>query len=110
MTEAQFWSFIRAGLRAKSSRWPPKFHKLQKNRKHVTGKRHRYEFQCEECKKWFKQSDIQVDHIVPCGSLRSWDDLAGFAERLFCEEEGFQLLCKPCHLEKTKEERANKNA
>lgn len=109
MTESQFWGFIRSGLRSKSQRWPPRFHILNKNKRTTKGKRHRYEYQCDECKEWFKQTDIQVDHVIPCGSLRSFDDLPEFTERLFCEEEGLRLLCKGCHQIKTNEERDAKN-
>lgn len=100
LTEAGYWSFIRAGLRAKSQRWPPKFQTLQAARKTVTGKRHRYEYKCAKCKKWYKQKDVEVDHIVPCGTLKAYTDLPVFVERLFCEPDGLQVLCKPCHRKK----------
>jgi 5-methylcytosine-specific restriction endonuclease McrA len=67
--------------------------------------RQKYEYQCASCNKWFKATDVQIDHIVPCGSLRSYNDLPIFVERLFCEPDGLQVLCKPCHQEKTNEER-----
>lgn len=101
MTESGYWAFIRSGLRSKSTRWPPRFHILNKNRRRATGKRYRYEHQCEMCQEWFKQADVEVDHIVPVGSLKSYEDLPGFVERLFCEEDGFRVLCKPCHLKVT---------
>ena len=107
MTESQYWSFIRSGLRAKSQRWPPRYQVLNGNRKRVTGKRHRYEHQCAECKKWYKQKDIEIDHIIPCGSLKSYEDLPIFVERLFCEPEGLRILCKECHKTVTKEQREN---
>jgi len=50
----------------------------------------------------------QLDHINPCGQLRSLNDVSGFVERLFCEADGLRILCKPCHLSVTKEERAKK--
>jgi hypothetical protein len=37
--------------------------------------------------------------------LKDYSDLPGFVERMFCEVEGFQLLCKGCHQTKTNEER-----
>jgi hypothetical protein len=48
------------------------------------------------------QKETQVDHIVECGSLRRFEDLPGFTERLFCEKEGLQILCRRCHGEKRK--------
>lgn len=49
---------------------------------------------------------VEVDHIHPMiaivsGWTWSWDDIIN---RLFCEEEGMQLLCELCHDEKTREE------
>lgn len=105
MTEAGFWGFIRSGLRSKSSRWPPKFEVLKDARRTVTGKRHRYEYQCAHCNEWYKQKEVQVDHIVPCGTLKSFDDLPAFVEKLFCEKDGLQVLCKGCHQVVTNEER-----
>lgn len=43
----------------------------------------------------------QLDHINPCGRLASFNDLSGFAERLFCEADQLRVLCKPCHKEIT---------
>jgi len=51
------------------------------------------------------QKETQVDHIVSCGSLRSFEDLPGFTERLLCEASGLQIVCKACHQAKTNEER-----
>lgn len=64
-------------------------------------KRLKWEFQCAGCNHWFPQSEVEVDHIVPAGSLRSFEDIAGFVERLFCEPEGLVVLCERCHRAKT---------
>lgn len=40
---------------------------------------------------------IQVHHLVECGTLKSYSDLPGFVERLFCEAKDLQVICKPCH-------------
>lgn len=106
-TEAQFWSFIRSGLRSKWMRWPPRYVAKANVKRTVKGKRHKSEFQCAECSKWFKDGEVQIDHIEGCGSLKSFDDLPQFVEKLFCESDGLQVLCKPCHKIKTAEERAN---
>lgn len=47
------------------------------------------------------EKEVQIDHIVEVGSLTCSNDLPGFVDRLFCEVEGFQTLCKPCHQVKT---------
>lgn len=108
-SEAKFWGFIRSALRNASSRWPPKFECLKEARRPYSGGgRQKWEFQCAECKDWFKQKDISVDHIVPTGSLSSYADLAGFVERMFVGIDGMQVLCtKKCHQQKTNIERSN---
>ena len=63
-------------------------------------KRQKWIYQCAHCKDWFKDKEIQVDHIIPVGTLRCYDDLVGFLKRL-TPEEGFQVLCKECHAKKT---------
>jgi hypothetical protein len=97
MTEAAYWSFLRSGLRSKSQRWPPRFKALNDARRFVKGKRHKWEYLCAECHKWHKQKEVEVDHIVPCGTLKAYSDLPGFVERLFCEGDGLRIVCKPCH-------------
>jgi hypothetical protein len=104
-TTAKFWAFVRSGLRAKWSRWPPRFAALKNVKRTVTGQRHRYEFQCAVCQQWFKQKDVEVDHIESAGSLNKLEDLAGFVERLFVSEDRLRVVCKPCHKRITHEHR-----
>jgi hypothetical protein len=66
-------------------------------------KRLKFEYQCATCKAWRPGKDVEVDHIVPCGSLKSFDDLRGFTERLFCEADQLRVLCATCHALRKKE-------
>lgn len=99
-TEAGFWAFVRSGLRQKWSRWGPRYDALEAARRKSKSdnKRLKWEFQCSRCKCWFPQKEVEVDHLIACGSLKSWDDIAGFAKRLFVEQDMLRVLCKPCHL------------
>jgi len=107
MTEAAFWSWIRSGLRQKSRWWKPAAEAKKRARRAYKGKnkRQKWEYKCANCKQHFKSTEVQVDHIVPAGTLKSYNDLPGFVERLFCEVEGLQVLCSTCHDKKTKKER-----
>ncbi len=107
MTEAAFFSFLRSALRQKSRRWAPIYQCLQAARRpsRNQNKRLKWEFQCSKCNGWFPQKEVSVDHIDPCGSLRSFEDLPAFARRLFVEKEGLRVLCNPCHQIITKTER-----
>lgn len=111
MTESGFWSFIRSALRQKSRWWKPILLCKQAARKPYKGpnKRQKYEYQCAICKKWFPDKKVNVDHIIPAGSLNCAADLPGFVERLFCEKEHLQVLCNSCHDRKTKTEKTKSN-
>jgi 5-methylcytosine-specific restriction endonuclease McrA len=110
MTESAFWSFIRSALRNKSRWWKPITECKQKSRRPYTGpnKRLKFEYQCNECKGWYPEKQINVDHIIPAGTLTCSSDLAGFIERLFCEVDNLQVLCSVCHNKKTTDERNGK--
>jgi len=100
MTEARFFAFLRSGLRQMSRRWPPLVRHAMvavRRKNESDNKRLKWEFQCATCRAWRPAKQVEVDHIVPCGSLKSFDDLRGFTERLFCEAEGLRVLCNVCH-------------
>lgn len=104
-TDARYKGFITSALRQASRRWPPKYLALKDaytstkiNRKSGRKARH---FACACCKGSFPAKEVQVDHIEPIGKDLDWNT---FIERLFCEKENLQVLCKPCHKEKTKRE------
>jgi 5-methylcytosine-specific restriction endonuclease McrA len=110
MTESAFWSFIRSGLRQKSRWWKPITQcKLNAKRTYKgPNKRQKFEYQCNICKKWFAEKNINVDHVIPAGSLNCANDLPGFVERLFCETDNLQVLCSGCHNVKTQNEKNGK--
>ena len=103
-TEAAFWGMIRSSLRQKSRWWHPiKQIKESSRRKYVgANKQQKWEYECASCGGWFMEKEIEVDHIIEAGSLKKGEDLKDFIERLFCEKEGLQILCKSvCHKKKT---------
>lgn len=106
-TRSRYFSFIRSCLRRAWSKYPVKYQALQDARKPYDGedKRTKWLYQCNICKEHFKGKEVEVDHMIPAGSLKDYSDLAGFVERLFCSKKDLQVLCKPCHKELTKQQR-----
>lgn len=107
MTEAEYWATILSALRRATKFWAPKMLKLMEGKRanKSSNKRLKWEFSCEVCKKWHPQSNIEIDHIIPCGGLNGIDKVVPWITRAFVEIEGFQRLCKSCHTKKTKEEK-----
>lgn len=99
MTESEFWSFIRSALRNKTRFWRPRLKVLRQARRvyHGPNKRQKWELQCSVCKEWFMQKNVEVNHKVAAGSLKAKEDLPQFIENLFCEADGLEVVCKPCH-------------
>jgi len=99
MTEAGFFQWLRQVLRKSSLYWKP-ISQVRKDAQ-VTykgdNKRRKYSYICSDCKKEYPATEINVHHKIECGSLKSFDDLSGFVERLFVEKEGLVVLCKKCH-------------
>lgn len=112
-TEGRFRAFITSTLRAGSRRWQPKYDTLNaaKTEKKVNKKTGRVaqHYKCEVCGNEFTAKDMEVDHIDPVVSPKdgfiSWDV---FIDRLFCEADNLQAICRGCHAIKTKKERKRK--
>ena len=104
MTEAAFYGKLRSVLRRGFMWWIPMQQALTAARRpsQSANKRLKYEYQCAHCKKWFARKDIQIDHIIPCGSLLSLEDLPRFVANLTQEDSAsYQVLCKKHHKDKT---------
>ena len=110
-TQAMLMSRIRSALRRIWMYYKPRVAAKKLAERTVKGKRHKYEYKCEKCKKWWKSKEVEVNHRIPAGSLRNFQDRPGFCERLFCEEpEGYAVMCKRSHkLETAKQREEKKN-
>ena len=109
-TEARFRAFIISALRAYMKRFPPKWKALKAaSIGRVINKRSgrlAEHYKCASCEDNFVARDVQVDHIEPVVSPQEgFQDWWTYMNRLYCEAENLQVLCKPCHKQKTAEER-----
>ena len=113
MTEAQFVSFVKAALRGGSRRWKP-ISECQRQARISRGL-----YRCASCEGEIPNSmvidgkrkkAICIDHVNPTvgpTGFTTWDD---FIEGLFAELDNLQLLCVPCHKEKSSIEAAERAA
>jgi hypothetical protein len=111
-TPARFNAFIKSGLRSMTYRWGPK----NEAKKDANTRRGYYmcvgygipahEITTSVIHKDKRVSNVHVDHIDPVidpdTGFTSWDAVI---KRMFCEKEGFQILCRECHYNKTQDER-----
>lgn len=99
MTSSAFFSMIRSALRNKS-RW---FKSISVARERVkvpyvgANKKRKWMYRCEDCGQLFDIKAVNVHHKIECGELKSFNDLPGFVERLFCSSELLIVLCNNCH-------------
>jgi 5-methylcytosine-specific restriction endonuclease McrA len=109
-TDGRIKGFITSVLRAGARRWPPKFETLAdacvgQKVNWKTGRVAKH-YTCNACKQEFTSKDVEVDHISPVvdpsTGFVDWDT---FIARLYCPKENLQVICKPCHKIKSKEER-----
>ena len=63
-------------------------------------------YKCAMCSEEYVAVDVQVDHINPvvdpAKGFINWDI---YIDRIFCEVDKLQVLCRSCHKEKTAEEK-----
>lgn len=121
-TEAQFWGRIRGALRKTFAAWVPMKAALNASRRasqRADRPLLKFEYQCAICKNWFAlksagkegKQNVHVDHKVPAGSLRNFEDLPGWIARLTDEDpSAYQVVCIECHQEKTNTERDIRSA
>ena len=108
-TESRYWAGVRSALRRLFRfNWVPAKLALEAARRPYVGpnRQQKWEFLCAACGGWFIRKEVELDHLTPCGRLRSADDIAAFLERLHPEDpKAYQVICKACHKVKTAAER-----
>lgn len=63
------------------------------------------QYECAMCKELFRDKEVQVDHRNPVIDIeKGWQGWDSFIERLFCEVDQLDVLCKTCHGVKTAHE------
>lgn len=90
-------TFIVGVLRRATFKWPARTEALQAAR--VS----RGNYKCNICKDdGFGPKDIVLDHIQPAVDPKhGWTTYDDFIQRLFCDAEGFQVICSGCDFVKT---------
>lgn len=93
--DRRFRTYLMSVLRKASRFWNPARECLKNARLH------RGIYKCAICESQVGPKEIKIDHInpvIPVEGFESWDQVV---DRLFCELEGYQAICKTCHDAKT---------
>lgn len=92
-------SFLVNHLRRISYRW------FARNTVMKAAKVARGKYTCNICQEVFARKNINLDHKIPViDPIVGFVDWNTFISRLFVDESGWQVICKPCHDKKTQEE------
>lgn len=103
-TEARYQGFIKNQLRSATRKWAPISDCLKKAR---TKRGH---YLCNKCGKEVtttkvingrRVKNVSVDHVDPIVPVTGWVGWEDYINKMFCEEDNLQLLCKTCHDEKS---------
>jgi hypothetical protein len=121
-TEAAFFGKIRSALRKMWSYSKPYKDALSRSKvPYLTPGHRKYSIQCERCHSKYAIGErivtgetklgkektslaYAVHHKIETGTLKSFEDISIFAEKLFCAPEGLLILCWECHRKSHKEE------
>lgn len=110
LTESQIMGIIRGAIREKWMYAPNKLAYLMMGvvPDDDPNTRRRWKVQCEECEKWFKKDEVQVDHEDGENSLKTPEDVFPFYDSI-CNIgfDSMNRLCEDCHSIKTFKERYN---
>ena len=104
LTESQIMSLVRGAIREKWAYCDTKLAYL--NMKTLPDEdpstRRRWKVQCEDCGKWFKKSDVAVDHKIGGHSLKTPEELFDFYDKIInIGFDDLQILCHADHDIKT---------
>lgn len=110
MTESAFFGWLRSRLRRLSIYWKPIQQVKQEAKVPYIGpnNRRKFSYVCGHCGNTVSDKECAVHHKIPAGTLKSFNDLPGFCERLFVEKEFLILLCDTCHTKEHEKEKLNK--
>ncbi len=116
-------AYLKNAIRRASYRHPARAQALNRHRIAAPpdwpNKRVRFVYQCQACKQYFEQKQVQCDHIFSIVPLTGWPDapkselyrwVPGLPDwnpiiyRTFVDPDQMQPLCRPCHKDKTKHE------
>ena len=97
MKQKKLKSWLVARLRRQHMAWPPK--QWCKSAARVG----RNQYRCADCSGIFTGKEVELDHIEPVvdfdGNMTDGEfDWHKTVTRMFCQQDGYQVLCVGCHI------------
>lgn len=113
-TQSRYESFVKSVLRAGSRKWPPKYKVLNEakcgKRINEASGRTAEHYTCAVCGNAFPAKHVVVDHVEPVIPITGFSEWDTIIRRMYCPAENLQVVCKPCHKIKTKQENEERKA
>lgn len=92
-------TFAKGALRRASMMWRPISEARRLARKAPN------QYMCAICKGLFKDKEVQVDHRNPVVDIKDgWQGWDSYIDRLLCDVDELDVLCKTCHSVKSSHE------
>ena len=97
-TKASYFTWLRGALRRCWNKSPAKIEFINANRIKIENSKGKMVWggKCALCGEMFIQSQLQVDHAIPAGSLQDVSDIEGFVTRLLMSD-ALRFACIHCN-------------
>lgn len=115
-TQARYWNALVSAFRTSFSRYHPTYEEVSKKarvelpkykKNGELAKKGDVYYKCNECSELVKEYNIDhKDTVVPLFTESKYMSLDEIDERIRCDvnPDNLQVICKPCHDEKTEKE------
>lgn len=97
--------WLKKEIRRISYRYPARYTTL------INARVSRGKYKCALCEQIYPKKEVQMDHVEPViHAERGFVDWNEYIDRMFPDMDGWQVLCKGCHKDKSNKENETRRA